>query len=209
MTRAASGSTAESPGYGPTPKGKSPRAAIAARIRTKSVIDTAHMARVTGLVRSRFTSDAVRTPPEADPLPTVQPQYGFFATIAAIARKNHSGENHGHQKPAMTIAKLNRSPVRTSPTQIASSAAVLMARVSRSPRDLMRAESSTARFGTSAANTSGKSSITPIWALVDHLTDRSAAANLHLAVGDDHLRRKSFAWISYPRGPDLFHARTI
>jgi len=61
---------------------------------------------------------------------------------------------------AMIIAKLNRSPVRTSPTQIASSTAVLIARVSIIPRALMRAESSAVRFGTSAANTSGKSSIT-------------------------------------------------
>ena len=124
------------------------------------MIGTAHMARVTGLARSRFTSDAVRTPPEADPPPTVHPQCGFFATIAGIARKNHSGKNHGHQKPAMTIAKLNRSPVRTSPTQIARSTTVLIARVSIIPRALMRAESSAVRFGTSAANTSGKSSIT-------------------------------------------------
>jgi len=42
----------------------------------------------------------------------------------------------------------------------------------------------------------------PIWALVDHLTDRSAAASLPIAVDADRLRRKSSAWSSYP--PTLF-----
>jgi len=39
----------------------------------------------------------------------------------------------------------------------------------------------------------------PIWALVDHWTDRPAAANLSLAVDADRLRRMSSAWSSYPQ----------
>jgi len=42
-----------------------------------------------------------------------------------------------------------------------------------------------------------------IWALVDHLTDRPAAASVPLAVDADLLRRKSSAWSSYPPHPGL------
>lgn len=38
----------------------------------------------------------------------------------------------------------------------------------------------------------------PIWALVDHLTDRSGAARRAYVVHDGRLRRKSSAWSSHP-----------
>ena len=124
----------------------SPRAATAASSNTNLRTGTAHMAWVTGLVRSRFTSDAVRTSPDAKPTPLIHLQYGFFAQIAGLVRKNQSGKNHGHQKPAMVIASERRCPTNTSRSQTASSTAVLSASTVSSPRALILAESS-AVFG--------------------------------------------------------------
>ena len=77
---------------------------------------------------------------------TAHLQDGFFALIAGIARKNQSGKNQGHQKPAMVIASERRSPTNRSPSQTASSTAVRSANTVSSPRALLLAESS-AVFG--------------------------------------------------------------
>jgi hypothetical protein len=124
----------------------SPRAATAASSNTNLRTGTAHMAWVTGLVRSRFTSDAVRTSPDAKPPPLIHLQYGFFAPIAGLARKDQSGKNQGHQKPAMVIASERRSPTNPSPSHTDISTAVQSARTFSSPRALILGESS-AVFG--------------------------------------------------------------
>jgi len=49
----------------------------------------------------------------------------------------------------------------------------------------------------------------PIWALLDHLTDRSAATNVPIAVDDGRLRRKSSAWNSYPLRGSLGYPRRV
>ncbi|NBX36629.1 MAG: hypothetical protein EBR10_05330 [Planctomycetes bacterium] len=79
--------------------GISPRAAIAAIPAMLATMAMAHIARVTGLSRSRFTSDAVRTapePPRASGL--ARPQPGFLARMSGMARPNHSGKKSGHEK---------------------------------------------------------------------------------------------------------------
>jgi len=48
------------------------------------------------------------------------------------------------------------------------------------------------------------------FALVDHLTERSAAASIPIVVDADRLRRKSSAWSSYPQvfSPSLINTYT-
>jgi hypothetical protein len=99
----------------------SPRAAIAATPATLASRATAHIQRVTGLRRSRFTSDAVRTAPDAASAPYIAPsQCGLLARIKGHARPNQSGKKSGHDHIAAHCAEANRGVRRTNVPQTAS-----------------------------------------------------------------------------------------